>query len=325
MRKLVVGILVALLVAMTGGTALADPLGLLSGAAIIPYFNTSPTSLSFLVLASPVSDVGPSEHLFYYTASCIRQESSFTPLTENDTLLWLINGQTSLEEGVILVAGTNTGTDITPLLDPFVARLLWWDGTVDHGRVIDPAGAFEFQGAPGAVSFFVRAAWPSFHSGAVLPFMPPDDGATFFDRVIFTCPIGTVPSATQVGVPTLAADMHAFSPFDFTLPATVGLFAVVYDEEEEPINDWTATCQCVGLKPGSASAFTPVIRLRDVNPAYATRTTYTEIQASGTGAETDRFVHHAGIEVHAGGGAADFEWWGRGHPAPKTAIFRPVP
>jgi hypothetical protein len=313
MRKLVVGILVALLVTMTGGAASADPLSLLLNAALIPYFNASPTSLSFLILASPVSDVGPNEHLFYYTASCIRQESSFTPLTQNDTLLWLINGQTSIQEGVILVAGTTTGADQVRLADPFVARLLWWDGTVDHGRVIDPAGAEE------AATFSEAIDFGALDTGAVLPFMPPDDGATFFDRVIFTCPIGTVPSSQQTGVPNLAADMNILG--DLFATTSVGLFAVVYDEEEEPINDWTATCQCVGLKPGSASAFTPVIRLRDVNPAYVTRTTYTEIQASPLDAA--RFMHHFGIEVHVGGGAADLEWWGRGHFGPWDLIFAP--
>jgi hypothetical protein len=314
MRKLAVGILVALLVAMTGGPAFADPLSLLRGAALIPYFNTSPSSLSFLVLASPVSDVGPNEHLFYYTASCIRQESSFTPLTINDTLLWLINGQTSIEEGVILVAGTNTGADQVPIGDPFVARLLWWDGTVDHGRVIDPAGAIEFGTFSQTTSGF-----GALDTGGILPFMPPDDDTTFFDRVIFTCPIGTIPSAAQTGVPNLAADMDLLG--GFTATSSIGLFAVVYDEEEEPINDWTATCQCVGLKPGSASAFTPVIRLKDVNPAYATRTTYTEMQASPL--VIARFMHHFGIEVHIGGGAADLEWWGRGHFGAYQLIFAP--
>jgi hypothetical protein len=313
MRKLVVGILVALLVTMTGGAASADPLSLLTNAALIPYFNASPSSLSFLILASPVRDVGFNEHLFYYTASCIRQESSFTPLTQNDTLLWLINGQTSIEEGVILVAGTTTGADQVPITDPFMARLLWWDGTVDHGRVIDPAGAEEWATFSEAIDF------GALDTGAVLPFMPPDDGATFFDRVIFTCPIGTVPSSQQTGVPNLAADMDILG--DLFATTSVGLFAVVYDEEEEPINDWTATCQCVGLKPGSASAFTPVIRLRDVNPAYATRTTYTEIQASPQGLA--RFMHHFGIEVHVGGGAADLEWWGRGHFGSWDFIFAP--
>jgi hypothetical protein len=312
MRKLVVGILVVLLLTMTGGAAFADPLALLQIAALIPYFNTSASSLSFLVLASPVTDGGFDEHLFYYTASCIRQESSFVPLTRNDTLLWLINGQTSIEEGVILVAGTTTGADQVPISDPFVARLLWWDGTVDHGRVIDPAGAIEV--APPSVS----TAFGTLNTGAVLPFMPPDNDTTFFDRVIFTCPIGTVPSAQQTGVANLAADMNILGGFFTT--ASVGLFAVVYDEEEEPINDWTATCQCVGLKPGSASAFTPVIRLKDVNPAYQTRTTYTEIQSSPAGAQ---FMHHFGIEVHVGGGAADLEWWGRGHFGQFQLIFAP--
>jgi hypothetical protein len=315
MRKLTVGTLVALLVTLTAGSAFADPLGLLSRAALIPYFNTSASSLSVLVLASPVSDVGPSEHLFYYTASCIRQESSFTPLTQNDTLLWLINGQTSIEEGVILVAGTTTGVDQVPLEDLFVARLLWWEGSVDHGRVIDPAGAREFSFPSLAFNF------GSLNTGAVLPFMPPDDGAIFTDRVIFTCPIGTVPSATQTGVPNLAADMDEISGYT-SVTTSIGLFAVVYDEEEEPINDWTATCQCVGLKPGSASGFSPVIRLKDVNPAYQARSTYTEIQASPLG--DARFMHHFGIEVHVGGGAADLEWWGRGHPGNQALIFAEV-
>jgi hypothetical protein len=316
MRKLAVGILVALLLTMTGGTAFADPLSLLSNAAIIPYFNTTASSLSILVLASPATDVGPNEHLFYYTASCIRQESSFTPLTQNDTLLWLINGQTSIPEGVILVAGTNTGADITQIIDPFMARLLWWDGSVDHGRVIDPAGALELGTFSQATNF------GALDTGGVLPFMPPDDGATFFDRVIFTCPIGTVPSSVQTGVPNLAADMNQAGGYS-SLTTSVGLFAVVYDEEEQPINDWTATCQCVGLKPGSASAFSPVIRLKDVNPAYVANSTYTEIQASPQGLA--RFMHHFGIEVHVGGGAADLEWWGRGHFGDWNFIFATTP
>jgi hypothetical protein len=144
--------------------------------------------------------------------------------------------------------------------------------------------------------------------------MPPDDGGTFFDRVIFTCPIGTVPSSVQTGAPNLAADMNALVPYP-QLTSSVGLFAVIYDEEEEPINDWTATCQCVGLKPGSATSFSPVIRLSAINPAYATNSTYTEIQA----ANEARFMLHWGIEVHAG--AANLEWWGRGHFGEAPVIF----
>jgi hypothetical protein len=60
--------------------------------------------------------------------------------------------------------------------------------------------------------------------------------------------------------------------FDFTLPAAVGLLAAVYDEEEEPISDWTAACQCVGIEPGSGPAFLSVARLAQLNPAYARRT-----------------------------------------------------
>jgi hypothetical protein len=116
--------------------------------------------------------------------------------------------------------------------------------------------------------------------------------------------------------------MQGYAP----LTTSVGLFAVVYDEEEEPINDWTATCQCVGLKPGSATSFSPVIRLKDVNPAYTTNSTYTEIQGGGPPGPTtqQRFMHHFGIEVHVGGGAADLEWWGRGHFSRADFIFAPA-
>jgi hypothetical protein len=302
MRRLRVAILAVLLLTLTGGSASADPLSLIRGAALIPYFDNTLPAVSLLVIASPVSDVGPDEHLFYYSTSCVRVDSSFVPLTQNDTNLFIIRDgviSTTAPEGAVLITGTTNGADQVPILDPFVARLLWYDNTTDHGRVIDAAGGIEF----GTNS---EGAWGPLDTGAVFPFMPPDDGATFFDRVIFTCPIGTVPSSAQTGAPNLAADMNALVPYS-PLTSSVGLFAVIYDEEEEPINDWTAECQCVGIRPGSATSFITVARLSQLNPAYTTASTYTEIQA----ANEARFMLHWGIDVHVG--AANLEWWGRGH------------
>ena len=126
--------------------------------------------------------------------------------------------------------------------------------------------------------------WSPYDTGGALIFMPPDDGTTFFDRVIFSCPIGTSVNTLSKDMQNLMRDNQAAEPTDVIATAawvpkgSVTLQAVIYDDNENPINDWTKPCRCVGVDTGSG--FVSVPRLNAINPVYATNTTYTEIRST---------------------------------------------
>ncbi len=80
MRKLIVGLVVVGLLAV-GAPAMAqraDPLGLISSGAVLPYVGDgtiAPGSLSFLEVASPRSD-NNAAHMFFFDKTCKRQGQS---------------------------------------------------------------------------------------------------------------------------------------------------------------------------------------------------------------------------------------------------------
>jgi hypothetical protein len=276
--------------------AAADPLGILAGEAAIPYFNRDDTTgnLFVVLLASPIDDngkanprpTGAESHLWFYTVNCLLTDSLSVPMSKNDVEIVVLDKSfVTFPEGAILIAGTTNNIDRVPLQHPIVARGVWLDVLNNRARYIDPAAALVNDTSE---TTFINVSWSPYDSGQIISFAPPDDGGTFVDSVILTCPIGTTPG-------TLAYDMELVNVLQVTPPDRIFLRAAVYDLEEVPGVDWTAACHCVGASKTTdapPSAFTTVIRLKDLSPTYATNATYTEIRGANNvaGTEPRRFL-----------------------------------
>jgi hypothetical protein len=257
--------------------------------------------LFVVLLASPIDDngkanprpTGAESHLWFYTVNCLLADSLSVPMSKNDVEIVVLDKSfVTFPEGVILIAGTTNNIDQIPLQSPIVARGVWLDVLNDRARYVDPSAmlvndtdrnSFITSSGDG-----LAQTWSPYDSIQLISFAPPDDGGTFVDTVILTCPIGSTPG-------TLAADMERllenFAGPAITLwpnwqnPTTdrIILRAAVYDLEEKPGVDWTAACHCVGATKttdADPSAFTTVIRLKDLSPTYALNATYTEIRGA---------------------------------------------
>jgi hypothetical protein len=284
----------------------ADPLGIIATAATIPYFNRDDTTgqLFVVLLASPIDDngkanprpTGAESHLWFYTVNCLLTDSISVPMSKNDVEIVVLDKSfVTFPEGVILIAGTTDNIGQVPLQNPIVARGVWLDVINNRARYIDPAAAVVNDTSE---TTFITGngsgiqEWSAYDSGQIISFAPPDDGGTFVDSVILTCPIGTTPG-------TLAYDMDFLVSFvnvgQLTPPDRIFLRAAVYDLEEVPGVDWTAACHCVGaskVTDAPPSAFTTVIRLKDLSPTYAINATYTEIRGASdiAGSELRHFL-----------------------------------
>jgi hypothetical protein len=269
----------------------ADPLGIIAAAATIPYFNRDDTTgnLFIVLLASPIDDngkanprpTGAESHLWFYTVNCLLTDSLSVPMSKNDVEIVVLDKSfVTFPEGVVLIAGTTNNIDARNLQHPIVARGVWLDVLNNRARYIDP-GAGEVNDT--SETTFITQVWSPYDSGQIISFAPPDDGGTFIDSVILSCPIGTTPG-------TLARDMDFEDNADqVTPPDRIFLRAAVYDLEEVPGVDWTAACHCVGASKTTdapPSAFTTIIRLKDLSPTYAANATYTEIRGADNVAGT---------------------------------------
>jgi hypothetical protein len=282
----------------------ADPLGIIATAATVPYFNRDDTTgnLFVVLLASPIDDngkanprpTGAESHLWFYTVNCLLTDSLSVPMSKNDVEIVVLDKSfVTFPEGVILIAGTTDNIGQVPLQNPIVARGVWLDVLNNRARYIDPAAAFvndtsEDTFITGSTTGAAQE-WSPYDSGQIISFAPPDDGGTFVDAVILTCPIGTTPGTLADDMKTLSNGAN-FTNYQQTTPVDrIFLRAAVYDLEEVPGVDWTAACHCVGaskVTDADPSLFTTIIRLKDLSPTYATNATYTEIRGADNVAGT---------------------------------------
>src|SRR5882724_4546994 len=150
MRKLIVGLVVVGLLAV-GAPAMAqraDPLGLISSGAVLPYVGNgtiAPGSISFLEVASPVED-NSGLHMFFFDTSCKRQGQSVgLPLTTNDVEILRVDdlGGGTPNEGLLTMAQIDAGgfaLKPLPVTSPIHARVLWLNAAGDYIRILEPIG-----------------------------------------------------------------------------------------------------------------------------------------------------------------------------------------
>jgi hypothetical protein len=284
MRKLMMGLKVGLLVvgllALVATPAMAqfaDPLTLASSGVLIPYFGTG-NNISLLEVASPVSS-NPFLHFIFYNAFCTRVISFPTEQTTNDVDIYRAasNAAGSIvvgHDGLVAIADDiGNGFDLAPLTSPIHSRMYWINVADDRYRVLEPIiiDAFEVGGA---------TTWSPIRTGAT--FFAPIDSPTGIQTTLYLiCPrntiqgaTGPVPSAFPSSLFPVPLNPSTSSTFNASYPDG-SLRALIYDDDEGFLTDWSTDCNCLQTK---ALAALP----NGVNAVYASQDTYTEIQTDGS-------------------------------------------
>jgi hypothetical protein len=300
----------------------ADPLGLVSSGAVLPYFGSqgstafgsttnahseplSPGSMSFLEVAAPV--LGNLQfHMFFFSANCTRgPESVGLPLTTNDVQLFRLDYNNTLNpvDGLVTAAQVDQSgfaLNPIPIVTPLHMRVLWVNVDQDFMRTLEPISLTN------AESLSLNGTWNPMRTGAT--FYAPLDGSGITTTLYFICPRSTIaghlnnPAFPETRFPALVP------------PAPVGLTPLrlrVYDDEEGFLRDLQSDCDCLTVK--AATALSPVY----ADPASAPFGTYTEVEGGdnvvNSGRTDQAFVLYRAIRVDgvAGLGGGDLDLFGR--------------
>jgi hypothetical protein len=317
--------MVLLMLLMVAGPAVAqtaDPLGLVSSGAVLPYFGSqgstafgsatnahseplSPGSMSFLEVAAPV--LGNLQfHMFFFSANCTRgPESVGLPLTTNDIQLFRLDYNNSLNpvDGLVTAAQVDqSGFALIPIpiITPLHMRVLWVNAGEDFMRTLEPIAI------QNAESLSVNGTWNPMRTGAT--FFAPLEGNGVTTTMYFICPRSTI--AGHLGNPAFPETVFpALVP-----PAPVGLTPLrlrVYDDEEGFLRDVQSTCDCLTVRT-----------VTNLSPVYADATaapfgTYTEVEGGdnvvNSGLTDQSFVLYRAIRLEgaAGVGGGDLDLFGR--------------
>lgn len=268
MRKFIVGLLgVGLLAVGTPAVAqvinpqfgTADPLGLISSGAVIPYVGNgaiAPGSLSFIELSSPVGDNSGANnggiggtHMFFFDASCVKGPASVgIPLTTNDFIIQRVDDiDSNAVEGLIAIGGVDeTGFLLRPMENPIHARMLWFDAVTNTMRVLEPIGLQNFEGP--------TQTWNPLRTGATFVALPEGTssllGITSHTTIYLVCP------NQNVAGPVRPPSVFPQPPFPLLLPAatsgTLGIDVRVYGDDERFLRNGTTQCTCLTRIPVTA-------------------------------------------------------------------------
>ena len=288
MRKLIVGLVVVGLLAV-GAPAMAqraDPLGLISSGAVLPYVGDgaiAPGSVSFLEVSSPV-EANLGLHMFFFDTSCKRQGQSVgLPLTTNDVEILRVDnlGGGTPHEGLLTIAQIDQGGFALKPLEqnsPIHARVLWVNAAGDYIRILEPIGILNFD-------FDSDETWNPLRTGATF-WAPPVIPGFLNTTVYFICPSTGITGGATSAFPTKVG----FPPL--TVNGTNGandatqLRFRVFDDEENFLRDVKKTCSCL-----TKYAVTDISDVyANLGPGGAPNGTYTEVEGdtiNATGAVCD--------------------------------------
>jgi hypothetical protein len=302
----------------------ADPLGLISSGAVLPYFGSqgstafgsttnahseplSPGSMSFLEVAAPV--LGNLQfHMFFFSANCTRgPESVGLPLTPNDIQLFRLdynNTQNPIDGLVTAAQVDQSGFSLVPIsvANALHMRVLWVNAGADFMRTLEPIGLSN------AESLSINGTWNPMRTGAT--FYAPLEGSGITTTIYFICPRSTI--ATGQNSPANVAFPDSLFPALIPRPlaGTTPLRLRVYDDEEGFLRDVQSSCDCLTVK--SITALSPVY----ADAVSAPFGTYTEVEGGDNGggvSDTISFTGYRAIRVDgaAGIGGGDLDLFGR--------------
>jgi len=305
MRKLIVGLMVVGLLGV-GAPAMAqqaDPLGLISSGAVLPFVGEgtiAPGSISFLEVASPRED-NQNLHMFFFDKTCKRQGQSVgLPLTTNDVEILRVDdigGATPTEGLLTLGQAASGGFTLQPLPEgsPIHARVLWVNGVGDYIRILEPIAISNFD--------LLTKTWNPLRSAATF-WAPPVTPGFLNTTIYFVCPTPDITSAVVTdpvtGTPAFSSNVaNPGGPFPVLDPpaaATTSLRFRIYDDEEKFLRDVRSTCQC--LTPHAVTEISDIY-------SKAPNGTYTEVEGDvvhvgGTSAQCSTTVLDCGTGCPGG-------------------------
>jgi hypothetical protein len=326
---MVVGLLAVAVPAMA---QTADPLGLISSGAVLPYFGSNgstafgsstnasteplaPGSLSFLEVAAPVFG-NLQFHMFFFGANCARgPESVGLPLTTNDVQLFRLDYTNSLNpvDGLVTAANVDqSGFALVPIsaLTPVHMRVLWVNAGQDYMRTLEPIAITN------AEALTINGHWSPLRTGAT--FYAPLEGNGIGTTIYFICPKATIASGSTSAFPS---DLFPeLTPAPVAIDTTTPLRLRVYDDEEGFLRDLQSSCDCLTVK--SVTALSPVYSDSSVAPFG----TYTEVEGGdnlGGAKDTLSFTGYRAIRVTGAGssiGGGNLDLFGRLNGANKFLL-----
>jgi hypothetical protein len=296
MRKLTVGLVVlGLFVALAGPVMaqVADPLGLITSGAVLPYFSSG-GSVSLLEAYAPIQGV-PRLHGLFYDVNCRRgPESIGVPLTRNDVQIVPLPGATANAANGLIALGNvdNTGFFLEPMQGFFgqaiVARVIWFNlGSPGFVRTLEPIQIVHAEALP--INGFI---WNPLRTAAVFE-APRYVTGSLETNLIFICPRNSIQATVlSDGVLVPTSDFENNTPAfpagnisgvhfptidpNFNTHASVTRFRV-YDLDERFLRDVSNTCDCITTRSLTqiASVYADAVE--------APLGTYTEVEAFKSG------------------------------------------
>jgi len=244
-RKVIVGLMVVGLLAFAGqvqaqNNGTADPLGLISSAAIQPFWSANP-SFTIIEITSP-EFFNFNLHGLFFDAACNVDQSVFLPITRNGILLFTPDDLGINYNGLAVVAWSNDGLNLVPIDndDPIHIRGHWVNFTEDYIRVVDPIAVDAAETNP-------AVTWNTLRSGA--SWTNPVEGLSHKTTIFLVCPSPAIANpvtgalATAKGFPP--APLIAFQ----ANKALAQIAGVIYDDSEFPLRNVFVPCVCITPLP----------------------------------------------------------------------------
>jgi len=299
MRTVTVGLLLLCLLGVVAPAIAqtADPLGLISFGALVPYVGSGAPKgeMSFLLASSPVGD--SDLHMFLFDTTCTRGGPSLgVPMTTNDVAMIRIdNIGGAPTSGLVAIAATDfAGFTLVPLSNPIHVHALWINVKQDFVRILEPIAIQNAEASD------TSQVWNPLRTAAT--FFAERETAKSKTALVLICPTQSVISGA-----------FPSSRFPALVPAPVASGATplrvrVYDDEEGFLRDLNTTCNCLSHIP-----------LKTLDPIYsdaalAPNGTYTELEGGGPGNGPFSFTGYLATDAGAR------ERFGRLHNGNITSI-----
>jgi hypothetical protein len=282
MRKLTVGLVVLGLFVALAAPAMAqvaDPLGLITSGAVLPYFSTGGSS-SLLEVYAPIQGV-PRLHALFYNENCARgPESIGIPLTRNDVQIVPLPGATANSANGLIALGNvdNTGFFLQPMRnflgEVIVARVIWFNlGTPGFVRTLEPIQIVHAEALP--IDGFI---WNPLRTAAVFE-APRFITGSLETHMLFICPRNSIahgPVDFQNNTPAFPSTLFPAIDPSFNSTSSITRFRI-YDLDEHFLRDVSNTCDCITTRS-----------LPQISAVYSDATlaplgTYTEVEAFKSG------------------------------------------
>ncbi len=282
MRKLTVGLMMMVgLLAVTPPAMAqvvpgsADPVGLITSGAVIPFLGTGLADgpMSFLELYAPV---GSTEvHMFLFDANCVRGGPSINvPLTANDMALLRVDniGSGAPTFGLITAGKADAaGFTLFPWApsEAVAVRTLFASSVGNYVRVIDPIALATIDDPVPTGT----GGWHPMRTSAAF-FAPLDGTAGLNTNIYFVCPNTNI----QRHTPSNGGALNPTNGFPIIFPGlqlagqTTPLRIRIYNDDEDLLRDVTTSCNCLTIK-----------RVTDIDLVYSSIVdapdgTYTEVE-----------------------------------------------